>query len=200
VNTTERRIHQAAIQLFAERGSTDLTISDLANAAGVARGTLYSKIDSVEVLFDRVRSSLAADLHQHNVELMDRAGIGDPPQRLATGIRLLVRLAHDDPAVGRFLVRFGLTDESMREMLTGPPIKDISRGIDAGDYDIGGGHELGVASFVIGTTIAAMWMVLEGHQGWREAGSEASCLVLRALGVPAEAAESIATEALPDAG
>jgi hypothetical protein len=35
-----------------------------------------------------------------------------------------------------------------------------------------------------------MWMVLEGHQTWREAGTSTAELVLRAMGIePAEARE-----------
>ena len=36
-STAEQRIHDAALRLFAERGATQLTISELADAAGVAR-------------------------------------------------------------------------------------------------------------------------------------------------------------------
>ena len=42
-----------------------------------------------------------------------------------------------------------------------------------------------------------MWMVLEGHQTWREAGSSTAELVLRALGIDAEEAHRIATDPLP---
>ena len=41
-------------------------------------------------------------------------------------------------------------------------------------------------------------MVLEGHQAWREAGTDTAALVLRALGLDPEEARTIATEALPD--
>jgi hypothetical protein len=40
-----------------------------------------------------------------------------------------------------------------------------------------------------------MWMVLEGHQTWREAGSSTAELVLRAMGIePTEAREISMTE------
>ena len=42
-----------------------------------------------------------------------------------------------------------------------------------------------------------MWMVLEGHQTWREAGSATAELLLRALGIePAEAHDI--SRSLPD--
>lgn len=197
MNATERRIQTAAVRLFAERGTTDLSISDLASEAGVARGTLYRNIGSIGELFDQVLDNLASDLHEGNLEVMDKAGITDPPRRLATGIRLLVRLAHQEPSLGRFLVRFGITNESMRAVLAGPPMQDLERGITTGRYDVELGREASVTSLLMGTTVSAIWMVLEGHQGWREAGSEAARLVLRALGVDAGEAASIAVEPLP---
>lgn len=198
MNATEKRINAAAMRLFAERGSTDVTISDLASEAGVARGTLYRNVESVDDLYIQVRAQLAYEMHDANRRLMDAHGDIDPPLRLATGIQLLVRKAHTDTDWGRFVVRFGLTDESLREVLSGPPMKDIRDGIAAGRYDVPPAMEMGVASMVMGATISAMWIVLEGHDAWRSAGSSTAELVLRALGVSAEEAHEIAGAPLPD--
>jgi len=198
LSATSRRINAAAMRLFAERGTTDVSISDLASEAGVARGTLYRYVESVEQLFDQVRAQLAFEIHDTNARVMDAHGDLDPPLRLATGIRLLVRLTHDNPAMGRFLVRFAMTDESLREILAGPPMRDVQAGIEAGRYAVQAGLELSVAALVMGTGLSAMWMVLEGHQAWREAGSGAAELVLCALGVPRDEARQIATAPLPE--
>lgn len=198
MTATSRRINAAAMRLFAERGTTDVTFSELALEAGVARGTLYRNVESVDELFDQVRARLAFEIHDTNARLMDAHGEVDPPLRLATGIRLLVRRTHDNPAMGRFLVRFAMTDESLREVLAGPPMRDIQAGVEAGRYAIRPGMELSVASLAMGAVVSAMWMVLEGHQAWREAGSGAAELVLRALGVPADEAREIAAAPLPD--
>ena len=198
MNATEKRINAAAIRLFAERGSTGLTISELAAEAGVARGTLYRNVESIEHLFNQVREQFAFEMHDTIARVMDAHGELDPPLRLATGMRMLVRRAHDDPAMGRFLVRFGLTDESLREILSGPPMRDVRAGIEAGRYPVEPGMELSIASLVMGAVVSAMWMVLEGHQGWRESGSGAAELVLCALDVPREEARQIATAPLPN--
>ncbi|MFE5286014.1 TetR/AcrR family transcriptional regulator [Nocardia sp. NPDC056611] len=199
MNATQRRITTAAMKLFAERGSTDLTISELAAEAGVARGTLYRNVDSMDRLFEQVRAQLAMDIHSANVRAMDAHGDLDPPLRLAVGTRMLIRLAHDNPAMGRFIVRYGLTDESLREMMSGPPMQDVAAGIAAGRYVVTPGMELGIASMLMGTVVSAMWMVLEGHQGWREAGSAAAELALCALGLPRDEAMAIASRPLPAA-
>ncbi|KAA9160748.1 TetR/AcrR family transcriptional regulator [Amycolatopsis acidicola] len=197
MNATEKRISAAAMRLFAERGSLDLTMSDLANEAQVARGTLYRNVQSVEHLFQKILEDLAVEIHAKNKGALDGANVQDPPARLATGIRLLVRQAHDNPSMGRFFVRFGLTDESLRGILTGPPMRDVHTGISTGRYTVPQSMELSIASLLSGATVSAMWMVLEGHQGWREAGSSAAELVLRALGIAADEASSIAAADLP---
>jgi AcrR family transcriptional regulator len=192
---TDRRISEAAFRLFVEKGTTQLTVSELAQAANVARGTLYRNIGSMSGLFDRIVAEFSADLHQRVSESF--AGIDDPAARLATGLRLWVRYAYENPTIGRFAVKFGLSEESLRAVMTGPPMRDINAGVAAGRYDLGPVSVDSIASFTVGATVSAMWMVLEGHQTWREAGSSAAELVLRAMGIePAEARE-ISTAELP---
>jgi hypothetical protein len=128
---------------------------------------------------------------------MDAHGDLDPPLRLATGMRMLVRRAHENPAMGRFLVRFALTDESLREVLSGPPMQDVEAGITTGRYAVAPALSLSIASLLMGAVVSAMWMVLEGHQGWREAGSGAAELVLASLGVARDEAHQIAGAPLP---
>ena len=90
-----------------------------------------------------------------------------------------------------------MSEEALRAVMAGPPMRDISAGVAAGRYDIGPLSIDSIASLVVGATVSAMWMVFEGHQTWREAGSSTAELVLRAMGIqPAEARE-IAMAELP---
>jgi AcrR family transcriptional regulator len=192
---TDQRINDAAVRLFVEKGTTQLTISELAQEANVARGTLYRNIGSVEGLFDRIVAELTADMHQRVSATF--SDIDDPAARLATGVRLWVRYAHENPTLGRFVVRFGLSEESLRAWMTGPPMDDISAGVAAGRYAISPSRVDSVASLVLGATVSAMWMVLEGHQTWREAGSSTAELLLRALGIEQAEAREISVAELP---
>jgi AcrR family transcriptional regulator len=192
---TDQRISEAAVRLFVEKGTTQLTISELAQEANVARGTLYRNMGSMEGLFDRIVGELSADMHRRVAASF--AGIDDPAARLATGVRLWVRYAHENPTIGRFAVRFGLSEESLRSWMTGAPMSDISAGVAAGRYDIGPASVDSIASLVLGATISAMWMVLEGHQTWREAGSSTAELLLRAMGIEPAEAHQISTAELP---
>ncbi|MDH6245059.1 TetR/AcrR family transcriptional regulator [Mycobacterium sp. OTB74] len=193
--TTEDRIWAAAVRLFVEKGTTQITISELAQEANVARGTLYRNVGSIEGLFDRVVGEVTADLHQRVSASFD--AIDDSAARLATGIRMWVRYAHENPLLGRFAVKFGLSEEALRTWMSGPPQSDVGAGLAVGRYALDGVTVESVASLVLGATISAMWMVLEGHQTWREAGTTTAELILRALGIAAAEAHRIATQPLP---
>jgi hypothetical protein len=47
------------------------------------------------------------------------------------------------------------------------------------------------------SVLAAITMVVDGHQTWRVAGSGAAELFLRALGVPKDEAHTLSTKELP---
>lgn len=94
-----RRILRAAERLYAERGAANVTMGDIAEAAGVGRGTLYRRYPD--------RASIAvALLDEHERELQERILRGPPPvgpgaapaQRLAAFygemVELLDRHAH----------------------------------------------------------------------------------------------------------
>lgn len=195
MTSTEQRINQAAARLFVQRGTTQLTVSELATEANVARGTLYRNVGSMERLFDRVVADFGADLHRRVSDSFD--GIDDPAARLATGVRMWVRYGHENPELGRFAVKFGLTAESLRGVMVGPAMQDLTNGINAGRYTIDQTKAESVASLIMGATISAMWMVLDGHQTWRDAGSSTAELLLRALGITVEEAREISLRELP---
>lgn len=189
------KIHDAAIRLFAERGARDISVSDLADAAGVARGTIYNNIADPEALFDQVASNLLHDMHLRVSSSMH--DMQDPAQRIASGIRLFIRHTHEDPSWARFLVRFGSSDDVMRRMLDEPPTIDLTRGMQDGRFNVSTALLPAALSLVGGTTLAAMQTVLSGRQTWRDAGEQVAELVLQALGLPQHEAHDIATTELP---
>jgi hypothetical protein len=77
-------------------------------------------------------------------------------------------------------------------------MRDINAGIAAGRYNIGSFSIDSIASLVAGATMSAMWMVLEGHQTWCDAGTSTAELLLRAMGIDPAEAHEICTAYLPD--
>jgi AcrR family transcriptional regulator len=87
------KVLDAAARLFAERGAAQVTMEDIARAAGVGRGTLYRRYPD--------RASIAvALLDEHERALQERLMGGDPPlgpgaapaERLAAFYRAMVDL------------------------------------------------------------------------------------------------------------
>lgn len=193
---TKARIETAAMRIFAERGVTHVTVSELADEAGVARGTVYGNVASPDALFETIATELAAEMHARVVRSLE--GVEDPAQRLANGVRQFVRRARDEPVWGRFITRFAMSSRSLQGMIGGPPGADVEHGLRSGRYTVAPEMATAVIAMVGGCTLSAMTLAIDGRQSWRAAGSEAAELLLRALGAPPQEAGAIARTRLPD--
>ena len=191
----QKRIHQAALKLFAVKGSTDVSVSELADAAGVARGTIYNNLESRNDLFHTVAAQMAQEMDQRVVA--SYAGTNDYASRLAIGIRLYVRRSHEEQHWGRFLLHFGSTTESLQEFWSGPPMQDLMMGLERRRFEFRPEQARAALGIVAGATLSAIALVLQGLRTWRDAGSDAAELALRALGVPVPEAREIACRELP---
>ena len=191
---TRKRIYAAATKLFAELGVTRVSISELAAAAGMARGTIYSNVSNLDGLF----SEVAAHLVREMADRVTRgfAGIDDPAQRMAIGIRQYIRRAHAEPDWGRFMSRFALSSASLQALWSTDPVANLRAGIESGRYRITREQLPAVVAMIAGATLAAMLPILEGHGTWRDVGSDTAELVLVALGVEREEAGALARSEL----
>jgi len=198
IGPSQQRIHQAAMQLFAERGVTQVSVSELAEAAGVARGTIYNNLDRPEALFESVAAALASDMDQRIQRLFAAfATVEDPAVRLSMGIRLWIRRAHAEPHWGRFLARFSFSNASLQSMWSGPPVADLTKGIEQGRYTCRPEQLPSVVAMLAGAVLGAIFLVLEGHRTWRDAGADAVEFVLTGLGLPRDEARALASAELP---
>lgn len=195
MTAAETRIHDAALRIFAEKGVTQLTVSELAEEAGVARGTVYNNLGSTDALFEEVAAGLADEMHRRVVSSF--AEIDDPAHRLANGIRFFVRRAHEEPVWGRFIIRYAFSNDSLRAMWVGPPASDLRRGQEQKRYRIDPDQLQSALGMITGATLSAMLLVVEGHKTWRASGADTAELVLRALGVAPREARKIANLELP---
>ena len=193
--STRERIAEAAVRLFAEKGSTQITVAELADAAGVARGTIYNKL--MRLSGSSRRSPRGSPTRCTNVSPVTAKGPRDPALCLANGLRLFVRQAHEQPHWGKFILRFGLFHGTMRGMWEGQPSVDLVNGLKSGRYRFNRQQVPSILAMIAGAGLSAMFMVLEGHTTWRDAGSDAAELVLRALGVDPDEAHRIARSELP---
>jgi AcrR family transcriptional regulator len=195
LTTAQSKLHEAALRLFATTGANRVSVSELADAAGVARGTIYNNLVDVDSLFEVVAARLAEEMHQrasHSFQDVD-----DPAHRLAIGIRLFIRRANDEPHWGRFLARFGLSSASLRGLWTGPPMEDVLHGVSTGRYELRRAAVPSALASVGGAVLSTICLVLEGHQAWTHAGSDVAELTLRSLGIKPAEARRLARTKLP---
>jgi AcrR family transcriptional regulator len=195
VSAIQKRIHEAALRLFAEKQIADVNISELAQAAGLARNTIYKNLDSIDSLFETVASELAAEMNER-VDKSAAPGL-DPAQRTANGIRFYIRRAHEEPHWGSFLVRYAASHASMQKLWEGPPVRDVLAGLSSQRYSFRQEQLMSVIGMLAGSVLGAISLVLQGHKTWRDAGADTAELVLRALGVPPDEARAFASEPLP---
>jgi AcrR family transcriptional regulator len=195
LSAAQKRIHTAAMKLFAEMDVTRVSISDLATAAGVARGTVYNNLGGTGGLFEKVAAQLVREMTIRVTRSMD--DVDDLAQRLAFGIRHYLRRAHEEPHWGRFLNRFGFSDTSLQTLWSTDPVQNLSEGIEAGRYLITREQLPSAVVMLAGTVLAAMLPVLEGHRTWREVSAEIAELLLVALGIPRDEARELAIRELP---
>ena len=191
----QRRLHRAALQLFAERGVTRINATELAEAAGMARGTVYNNLSDLENLFFQVAAQLSAEMTHRIYRNVGRDE--DPARNLSSGIRYFTKHAHDDPLWGRFVCRFALSSELLQEIWTGQAVEDLLDGLDKGRYIFQKDQIASATTLITGAILGSILLVLEGRKTWRDAGSDTAQFVLTAIGVPREEARTIACAELP---
>ena len=100
---TRLRIIEAALGVIADRGPDAPVIDDFIRAAGIARGTFYNHFTTTEDLLTATSGWL-----EDGVMDAIQSAIGsfeDPVRRVATGVRLWLNLARQDPVFCAFVVR-----------------------------------------------------------------------------------------------
>jgi hypothetical protein len=124
-------------------------------------------------------------------------GLADPAERMATGLRLFVRRAHEEHDWGRFLIRFSLSHAALQPMMLEAPAHDVEHAIETGRFKVEVAKIPALVMMLAGSTIAAMNAVIRGEQAWRELGSTTAELFLRSGGISAVEARRLSRVALP---
>jgi len=125
---TERRIVEAALRVFAERGPDAPVIDDFVKAAGVARGTFYHHFKGVEELLQ----ATSAWTTRHVLQSIEAAiaSIDGPALRFGVGLRLFFVRAQRDPVWSRFVAR--VWKVGGLEL----PVRDLDEGIRLGHFRV----------------------------------------------------------------
>lgn len=195
--TVAEALVRAGHTLFAAHAVDAVSIDDIVDEAGVAKGSFYKHFADKETLLAavvrQIRHRIEAEVTAAN------ADVPDPARRVARGICVYLRFVADEPEQGGVLVRNDRSGQTLPSMkLNKGTVEDVRDGLSQGRFTVPT-VEAG-ALFILGVGHAG----LTRFNGERDAASniwiaQQLCqLVLRGLGLAASDAELIAAQAAED--
>jgi len=189
---TRAALLEAALELFAERGTDGTALHEVAARAGVSNGTFYNYFRTREQLVEAANGLLARRLNETVAAAY--ASVADPVERVSIGCRAFLLHARRDPTWGRAVLRSWGTSEHVSERAVENLIADLRAGKRAGSFDYE--QERAAVDLVQGAVLAGMRSLLEGRV---EASHAAAVVrhVLRGLGVPARIAKATVARPMP---
>jgi len=188
-------ILSAAEALFGVRGIDGVSIDEIAEAADIAKGTVYNHFEDKEALASEIAMQARAD-GEARVEAAN-AGVIDPVRRTVRGVLVFARFAIERPERARAMVRLTPTASDPHAAVNGGLLHDIEAGVVAGAFP-GSTVETG-AMVVMGAAHVLMARLIGLRPAWADAeilARDVTGLMLRGLGVPgARAIQTAAAEA-----
>ena len=133
----------AALHVFAEKGIGRTTVSDITDAAGVAKGTFYLYFDSKDHLVAALKERFVDQILEHASTLYARVGRDDWWQLVDDTLTSFVDLMLDNRDMIHVMVQEGMTPETSPYFAECQRRVDemfataIQMGIDAGAFSVG---------------------------------------------------------------
>ncbi len=131
---TRQALIDAGQRILAERGTSDVSIQEITDAADVGFGSFYNHFSSKAELFEE---AVGEALEKHG-RMLDEVmvGIEDPAEIFATSVRLTAMLARTQPEVARVFVASGMSFLVSQRGLAPQALRDIDRGISSGRFTV----------------------------------------------------------------
>jgi AcrR family transcriptional regulator len=109
-----QEILDAAVEVFSERGVSKATVADIAEAAGVAKGTVYLYFSSKEELLGALRDRFVDELLGHVADLLGQAGQGDFWELVDTTIESMADFMFQNKDLMLVFVEEGLSSDAAK--------------------------------------------------------------------------------------
>jgi len=194
---TRQALIDAAVRLIGEGRGDRASIQEITEAADIGFGSFYNHFDSKEQLFQ----TASEEVLERWGQMIDRAtaGINDPAELFAVGMRISGRLGWTHQDVAGFLTGAGLDVLDIPVGLAPRALRDIQAGQDAGRFTVPD------AEIALSAVAGGLLGLLRQCQRHPERVSEASVdqlaeALLRLLGVPAAEAARLVALPLPPTG
>ena len=194
-STVRDKIIQAALDRFHALGFSACGVQEIVDRAGIPKGSFYNHFESKEQLFQ----TASEEVLERWGQMIDRAvaGISDPAELFAVGIRISGRLGWTHPDIAGFLTGAGLAALDVPGGLAPRALRDIQAGQAAGRFTI---PDAEIALSAVAGGLLGLLRMRQRHP--ERVDKEASVdqlaeAVLRLLGVPAPEAARLAVLPLP---
>jgi AcrR family transcriptional regulator len=186
------RLLSTAVRIGAEKGPSGISIDDIVVGAEVSRGSFYKYFPTTEALLQEVATLIANELVRMAEPMVQ--GIEDPAERVASGIRIVARMALLHPTVAACLAKLGWPDVHGPNVLLEFVRRDLSAGIRKRRFTR---MPITLAlNIVAGSVIGAIHCMLHADCQ-ADFAEQTAAAALRALGMAPDEAKSLATRRLP---
>ena len=190
---TRRKLLEAALAVFAEKGPDAPVIDDFIAAAGVARGTFYNYFSTTQELLDAVTSELSDQILVSIDAVVLR--IADPLQRMVCGCLLYMHFGVDVPGWGVFIARTGFRGQAMGKLVDAYLPRDLELARRAGQVEFPSVRA--ARDLMMGCVNQSIQSANAGDVP-REHLRQMLGMALRGIGVPAERAAELCAMPLPE--
>lgn len=100
MKTREREILKRARKLFSEKGFHNLTVSDIVDSLGIARGTFYLYFKNKNDIYKRVLEELVSEISS-KLKLLPRE---NPTEQLRENVRSILNLFKEDRELALLII------------------------------------------------------------------------------------------------
>jgi len=191
---TRQALIDAAVRLIAEGRGDRASIAEITEEADIGFGSFYNHFDSKEQLFQ----TASEEVLERWGQMIDRgsAGLTDPAELFAVGMRISGRLGWTHPDIAGFLTGAGLDALDIPTGLAPRALRDIQAGQAAGRFTVPD------ADIALSAATGGLLGLLRICQRYPERVTETTVdqlaeAILRLLGVPAPEAARLAALPLP---
>ena len=191
---TRQALIDAAVRLIAEGRGDRASIQEITEAADIGFGSFYNHFDSKDQLF----ATASEEALERWGQMIDRAsaGITDPAELFAVGLRISGRLGWTHPDIAGFLTGAGLGALDIPRGLAPRALRDIQAGQATSRFTIAD------AEIALSAVAGGLLGLLRMHQRHPDRVNQTTVdqlaeALLRLLGVPAPEAARLAALPLP---
>jgi len=189
---TRLQLVEAAIKVFSARGVAAATVQEIAAVAGMTTGTFYNHFGTRDELTQAVATALMHTLCDRITDSF--AHVAEGAERMAIGQRRYLWLARESPPWALLLLDMLAVAPGLLEGIRSYMVADLRLGVRQKSFRVT--SEDAAVDMIQGTTSMAIRRIALGLAREKHDVAVAT-MVLRGLGMSADAAAEVAKRPLP---